>query len=664
MYNTNLPTNNENLLPIFKKTPGGFYEIAGLMPTNNENLLPKFKTPGVFYTIAVFICFLIIMMFMIFYDFNISSFGKKSKSQEELIANIFIILFFTMFIFGICIIFLPNFKEFKGLFQQIGNVTYVILYTIFAILFYTMTSKDFLNNYSYIINPIMLGLGVLTFYKSASDNYIEKFNANYERIKMLILLLCLITIVITFYNINSGGVVNKYFRYSLLLTIIIAVFAFLYVIILLTLPGKEGSNQQNFLNNFSSFGTYGTILFLVFLVVITTMISRDKESFFANKSKSAGVMILLLMICITWSVLLGANLFNTQTISSDTNLFKSSLLILFGLVISGLIVFWISYNIETLSGKSSIVSFILNILLVAIILGLIYKTINVKAPIENSKKNGFLNLIFQILLYIPFLLSNGFDRIGKLLADEFNATNVGSIIMLIVAICLFILYFYSPLVLNLISSQGGKQLVNKPVYTDSQYNLGSYESLNGSDDFDYQYAILCWIFLEAVGPNMNENYNKYTSLLNFGNKPNVLYNGKTHSFMITMQQKNLQDVTKNKMTDFDSEGNRIIYINNNLLLQKWNNLVINYNGGTMDIFLNGELVKSSIEVVPYYTLENLTIGENNGIKGGICNVIYFRRVLTSQNIYYIYNSVKNKTPPTLNESSETILVKNENQYIN
>ena len=178
-----------------------------------------------------------------------------------------------------------------------------------------------------------------------------------------------------------------------------------------------------------------------------------------------------------------------------------------------------------------------------------------------------------------------------------------------------------------------------------------------SDNFDYQFAISCWLFLDAAGPNMNESYNKYTSLLNFGNKPNVLYNGKTHSFMITMQQKNLQDVTKNKLTDFDSEGNRIIYVNDNLLLQKWNNLIINYNGGTMDIFLNGELVKSSIEVVPYYTLDNLTIGENNGIKGGMCNVIYFRRALTSQNLYYIYNSVKNNTPPTLNDSSETILVK-------
>jgi hypothetical protein len=100
-----------------------------------------------------------------------------------------------------------------------------------------------------------------------------------------------------------------------------------------------------------------------------------------------------------------------------------------------------------------------------------------------------------------------------------------------------------------------------------------------------------------------------------------------------------------------------------MLLQKWNQLVINYNGGTLDIFLNGQLVKSSLEVVPYYSLDNLTIGENDGIKGGICNVIYFNKALSSNNIYYIYNTVKYKDPPVLNDSSETIVVKNINQTV-
>ena len=42
----------------------------------------------------------------------------------------------------------------------------------------------------------------------------------------------------------------------------------------------------------------------------------------------------------------------------------------------------------------------------------------------------------------------------------------------------------------------------------------------------------------------------------------------------------------------DGLSYRIIYKNENVLLQKWNNIIINYNGGTLDVFLNGELVKS------------------------------------------------------------------------
>jgi hypothetical protein len=243
---------------------------------------------------------------------------------------------------------------------------------------------------------------------------------------------------------------------------------------------------------------------------------------------------------------------------------------------------------------------------------------------------------------------------------QYNATDAGSFMMLGVAIALIIAYIKIPPLFNYISTQGGKQLVNKPVLTDTEYNLGNYQELNDSEEFDYQYALSCWVYIEAVGPNTNASYNKFTSLLNFGNKPNILYNGKTHTLMITMQQKNLKDVTKNKLIDFDENGNRIIYIDKNFLLQKWNNIIINYNGGTLDIFLNGKLVKSSIEVVPYYTFDNLTIGENGGLKGGICNVVYFRQALTSQNVYFLYNSVKDKSIPISKDSNETIMVNNIN----
>jgi hypothetical protein len=84
-------------------------------------------------------------------------------------------------------------------------------------------------------------------------------------------------------------------------------------------------------------------------------------------------------------------------------------------------------------------------------------------------------------------------------------------------------------------------------------------------------------------------------------------------------------------------------------------LIINYDGGVLDIFLNGELVKSDIGVVPYMKYDNLTIGEDDGLKGGICNVIYFSRALNNSNIYYIYDMVKDRSPPVLSDSNITIM---------
>ena len=47
-------------------------------------------------------------------------------------------------------------------------------------------------------------------------------------------------------------------------------------------------------------------------------------------------------------------------------------------------------------------------------------------------------------------------------------------------------------------------------------------------------------------------------------------------------------------------------------------------------------------------------------KGGFCNVIYFKQALNSSNIYYLYNMVKGRTPPVLNDSNTKITKENIN----
>ena len=616
---------------------------------SSSNPLTQLKAPQVYKAIGLLIfCLVIILFFLMF---------KADKQTEQTVS---IILFFAFLLIVICIQFVPNFKAVRKLFQEISNIFYILIYVVFLILFFTLMPKETLNKYGHLITPITLALGVFMFYKSFAYNYNDTFNINYERIKAMIMMFSLITIFIVFYDVDPGGYIHKYFGHSLLLTIILSVFAFLYLMILLTLPSSKSSlNEANFLKNFSGISKYGSIAFLLFIITIAIIASSKSDVLF-----DGGRMFLLFFICILWGSLLLANMFPEAFDSSlafdKLNIFKRSLLTLFGIIIACLFIYWFVYNIHNLSGTSSIVSFGLNLLLMITILGLIYKTIYVKLPVGNTKKNAFFDLIISLIFYIPCFFSSIFDSVGNFAVGEKYGSDMGSLMMLVLAIVLLVGYYFAPSLFNKVNLQGGKQLINQPVYTDTLYSLGTYQELNGSDVFDYQYAISFWVFLDGAGPNTSAAYSKFTSLLNFGNKPNVLYNGKTNTLLITMQQKDFKENNQNKLIDFDENGNRILYKNENMLLQKWNNIIINYSGGVLDIFLNGELVKSDIGVVPYYTLDNLTIGEEDGIKGGMCNVVYFNRALNASNIYYLYNMVKNKNLPVLNDSNKTILIQNVN----
>ena len=114
-----------------------------------------------------------------------------------------------------------------------------------------------------------------------------------------------------------------------------------------------------------------------------------------------------------------------------------------------------------------------------------------------------------------------------------------------------------------------------------------------------------------------------------------------------------EEEIKRKKWKLDENGDIIIYIMPQYLLQKWNNIVINYTGGTMDIFYNNELVKSFPEIVPYMNYDNLTIGEANGVMGGLCNLIYFKKSLTMSQIDSLYNYVAVNTPPVYNTNDLT-----------
>ena len=145
-----------------------------------------------------------------------------------------------------------------------------------------------------------------------------------------------------------------------------------------------------------------------------------------------------------------------------------------------------------------------------------------------------------------------------------------------------------------------------------------------------KFALSSWIFLHSQPPNFYQGLSP-KNILNLVGNDNV----SSLQLVYDMQENTL--ILKTKLTSIKIPK---------IKLQKWINLVINYNRGNLDIFMDGELIKTLPGSVWEMGDElSLAIGENKGIRGGICNVVHFAAHLTKPQIVNNYNMFKDKDPP-------------------
>ena len=52
----------------------------------------------------------------------------------------------------------------------------------------------------------------------------------------------------------------------------------------------------------------------------------------------------------------------------------------------------------------------------------------------------------------------------------------------------------------------------------------------------------------------------------------------------------------------------------------------------MDIFINGDLVISEPNIIPYQSPNGINIGSSPGIYGEMCSLVYYKSPLLAQNI--------------------------------
>lgn len=170
-------------------------------------------------------------------------------------------------------------------------------------------------------------------------------------------------------------------------------------------------------------------------------------------------------------------------------------------------------------------------------------------------------------------------------------------------------------------------LLRKPIYLEKEKKIFGKVKQDSENYYHYNYnfAISSWIFLRG-----NKSFsNEFRNILKFNNNSTISYNAYNNKLKVMMNNNEF--------------GNKKEYIYKNFPLQKWTNIVLNYDSGVLDIFVDSKLVSSTNGILDRINSKEMTIGGN--VKGGICNVVYFPNSISKERIDLNYRMLKNKNPP-------------------
>ncbi len=373
--------------------------------------------------------------------------------------------------------------------------------------------------------------------------------------------------------------------------------------------------------------------------------------------------------------------------------------VLFMLAIKGII--WLLVN----TALVHLFRQLLGLVLVVIVLGIVYLYMRKKInKIKDSPGRKFSTLVLKVIMYLPCLLVD----IVEYVKYELNLTTKPVWILLGAEGVLAGLFFIVPFLFDKIMTVGGTKMLNQPVYLSEEHTLGNLKQQTGDDkltsidqlystdqpssdddvsnkelsnvytdpnvpknavlawiydklkhptllkvdftkhpqytdanskQFKYAYSLSGWFYINPQPPNTNSAYTKYTNILRYGNKVKVEFNGQLGSLRV------MGDVADTSQDSSSNNTSVEIFETKHVLYQRWNNIVINYEDGYLDVFLNGDLVGSLSGVVPYMSFESIVAGSAGGIMGGICNVSYYDKPQSKSDIRLTYKALSAKNQP-------------------
>ena len=656
------------------------------------NTIDKLNSPHVYFFIAIIVGILTIFSCIILFTkpgftLNLSWLESIGLSINTTLLGAIGTTLIIMSI--ISIILLLYTKTFKAVFQILDKLVWVFTLLIFILglaLFFIYIKKEVLNHYKYLILILVLGIGFKLFYNALQQTDEEQFRPNLqvEKIRFSLVYFAFFLFTILLFVTDLGGLRSNYAGQSFIFTLVLLGIGLVYLLNLLSFPiGGLGSKNED-KSMFSGITLFGWVhigLFLLTIVGFIVGIFTNKKKFVDADGKFSIKNVNFATICAMFTVIMvlwiaffvvrstnapDDNLTGSQQakLTNVSNIAQQAINVVLGITLLGVIIGWSITLAENYKKDKNTMALIVNITTILVIVYFSYKFLKNSTQFQ---KSPYFKLIVNLIFYIPCLIYELFAwvllKIGiKLpplneLISGAKGTNIGSrndLIMLLIIIFINVVYFLIfPYTVNKFAKQGGNVLRLMPVSLSDPQTLGTYFKLNGIEVpkgkpiqevgiHNYRYAISFWVYLPSL---QQSNNNEYLTILNYEEIPHVKWNTKSSELIVTVKAPN--NFSENDLKypeELDTEGNIILYKSNTFKTQVWNNIVLNFDGGTMDIFINGELVKNRRHVVPEITYGTLVCGTPK-LAGKICNIIYFNFALTMKKIHYLYNLVKFNDPP-------------------
>jgi len=375
------------------------------------------------------------------------------------------------------------------------------------------------------------------------------------------------------------------------------------------------------------------ILLTVIIIIIFTLARKDNKAFYIDT--------LVYSVSILFFIF---SLFSFIVLSFDAN-FKSAIFIYLVIVSAIIVAITLSYH----SGFYTLLStsyfsngILLSIILIASII--IYFLFLEKY----ANEPGWISFIIKFIFYLPCAITDGI----KYLVQDYYSTKSYIIYLLIVEAILILVYFYFYPRLQQSVYDNGVLLLKDPtpLNTEKRIDLELYKTFSSRKPLPGSkletrspnrttYSLSMWIFLNNQ-PLSQYSYTKESTIFSY-----IDDKGKPHPKI----------VYKNDSNGLDQY---IIYLSSNqkygisLPHQKWNNIVFNYRDLYVDFFINGVFETTILlnELPTYTNRDVISVGENTidertGLYGSICNVVYYKNIMTQGQIVDNYNLLSIRNPP-------------------